>query len=680
MSSEILDNLTEPQLAAVTHKDGPMLVIAGAGSGKTRVVTRRIAWLISQGVWPSQILAMTFTNKAAREMRERVAALVGQAPQNIGTFHGCCARFLRRDIDKLDCGRTRDFTIYDDGDQKSIIKAIITEKRDLPKGVTPSFVAQFISNVKNGDAPYETVAVEMECPCSVKDIIELAQDYEKRLIACNAVDFDDLLRLTVDLLRKVPGMRDIYHNRFRYLLIDEYQDTNHLQYELMKLLVNEQQNVHVTGDPDQSIYSWRGADYHNIMSFGSDFPQAKIIKLEQNYRSTPSILNAANELIKNNSHRFDKNLFTENPDGVQVADLLTENDRSEAEWIRRKIAGAHAHGHPWRNFAIFYRTNAQSRTFEEEFIHYGIPYQLMGGVRFYDRKEIRDFLALLRLKVNPCDQQAFLRVVENFPQCNGIGHVTMNSIIRQAEESGRPLLEFLSSQQFRDSQKGNSTKAHRLRILSNWLDLIVKQPVTPVLDAVAGIEKASDFIENLQKQYGTENLSARKENMESFISRAADFTKNYPEASLADYLEDVALVADVDAHDPEADSVVLMTLHSSKGLEFPCVFIAGCEDGLLPHSLSCDRPSEEDIEEERRLFYVGITRAKRAAYLTHVKIRFRRGMLTAADPSPFLGEIPEGLRKRIEYKDGIERIRTRDYYDTPYIPPPKKNHGLRWSY
>ena len=673
MPSEILDNLTAPQLEAVTHKDGPMLVIAGAGSGKTRVVTRRIAWLISQGVWPSQILAMTFTNKAAREMRERVSALVGEAPQNIGTFHGCCARFLRRDIDKLPCGRTREFTIYDDGEQKAILKELIAARNDLPRSVTPGLVAQLISTAKNQRQSYEQTAEEMDSPCDAETLAELAKGYEKRLQKCNAVDFDDLLLLTVRLLEEVPGMKDIYHNRFRYLLIDEYQDTNHLQYSLMLLLANELGNVHVTGDPDQAIYSWRGADYHNIMSFNLDFPQARIVKLEQNYRSTPTILAAANALIANNANRIDKTLFTENPDGLQIMDVLMESDREEAEWIRRKIAGIHARGSAWRNFAIFYRTNAQSRVFEEEFVHHGIPYQLMGGVRFYDRKEIRDFLALLRLKVNPSDQQAFQRIAGSFAQCKGLGKATVRQLVQEASDASLPLLEYIGCEKYRNALKGKSAKGMRLRRLSEWLEQIRNAPDAPVLEAVLAIEGISRFTEQLELQYGTENLAARKENMESFVGRAAAFSKENPEAALAEFLEDVALVADVDAHDPEADSVVLMTLHSSKGLEFPYVFITGVEDGLLPHSMS-DEPGHA---EERRLFYVGITRAKRAVCLSHVKVRFRNGQIAPAMISPFMREIPEEMRKRVEYKDGFERPRNTDAYDTPYIPSRKP---ARWYY
>ena len=437
----ILENLTAPQLEAVTHRDGPMLVIAGAGSGKTRVVTRRIAWLISQGVWPSQILAMTFTNKAAREMRERIETLVGQAPRTIGTFHGCCARFLRRDIDKLDCGRNHDFTIYDDDEQKTILKQCLKEYARLPRGITPALLATIISNSKNGRKTIADALPAEELLDHLPVLEKLAEAYEMKLRQCNAVDFDDLLLLTVRLLEEVPGLADIYHNRFRYLLVDEYQDTNHLQYQLIMRLANEERNVHVTGDPDQSIYSWRGADYRNIMSFTEDFPDARLVKLEQNYRSTPTILNAANAVIDNNTHRIPKELFTENSDGRLLCLVGTATDRDEADWIVRKIRRLHENGHAWRACAVFYRTNAQSRVLEEAFVKSGIPYQLLGGVRFYERKEIKDFLALLRIKVNPSDAVAFERIFENFPVCEGLGGKALAELQAGAAKAQMPLIQ-----------------------------------------------------------------------------------------------------------------------------------------------------------------------------------------------------------------------------------------------
>ncbi|MBR6056554.1 MAG: UvrD-helicase domain-containing protein, partial [Victivallales bacterium] len=423
---DILSNLTPPQLEAVTHKDGPMLVIAGAGSGKTRVVTRRIAYLISQGVWPSQILAMTFTNKAAREMKSRVAALVGEEPRTCGTFHSCCARFLRSDIEILQTGRTRDFTIYDTSEQQSVLKNVLKiNGLKLPSGLSPRALGELISAAKTRRRPVFDLAVERNIS-HPEMIANAAKLYEDKMIELNAVDFDDLLSLTADLLEEHPDVRDIYHNRFRYILIDEYQDTNHLQYELMRLLVGPSENIHVTGDPDQSIYSWRGADYHNIMSFRDDYPNARIVRLEQNYRSTQVILEAANHLIINNGNRFEKELFTDNDIGCPVYDVTTGTDFQEAEWVCRKIMTLRASGENLKDIAIFYRTNSQSARLEEEFVRCHIPYQLLGGIRFYERAEIKDLLAFLRIKVNKSDSLSLERVVSCMGY--GVGPATMAKI------------------------------------------------------------------------------------------------------------------------------------------------------------------------------------------------------------------------------------------------------------
>lgn len=672
MSNPILENLTPAQLQAVTHKDGPMLVIAGAGSGKTRVVTRRIAWLQSQGVWPSQILAMTFTNKAAREMRERVAALAGEAPVNLGTFHGCCARFLRKDIERLDCGRNSDFTIYDATDQASLLTNIISRLPGAPKQLSASLAGHFIGTAKNRDLAYEELARKEDFgSVSGEMLTEVAREYDRRLRESNALDFDDLLLMMVRLLREQPAIREIYNSRFRYILIDEYQDTNHLQYLLMKLLAGEHENVHVTGDPDQAIYSWRGADYGNIMSFVTDFPDAKVVKLEENYRSTPNILNAANAVISHNKERFEKNLFTHNRNASVIIDLLADDSDLEAEWVRRKIAALHSKGYPWRDFAIFYRTNAQSAPFEKAFKRYGIPYQILGGLRFYERKEIRDLLALLRLKANPNDHVAFLRITENFQQCKGIGKRTAEQLIGGAAAAGLQLLDYLAGEDFRKLQKGRSEKSRRLIRFSEWLQGIKEASSAPADDAVNEILDAAGFLDGIEDQYGSDNIDARRENVESFLSDVFTFTQGHPKAQLAEFLEEISLVADVDAHDPDADNVVMMTLHSAKGLEFPCVFITGVEEGLLPHSMAVDSngdPAPDKIEEERRLFYVGLTRAEKAAFVTHAKMRYRYEMRIPqpVDTSHFLLEIPRELRILREYTNHVEIPRHSDEYDTPY--------------
>ncbi len=657
---EILANLTAPQREAVTHRDGPMLVVAGAGSGKTRVVTRRIAWLISQGVWPSQILAMTFTNKAAREMKERIAAMTGSTPYNIGTFHGCCARFLRHDIELLPCGRDKNFTIYDDSEQKTLLKHCISQASDrVPKNITPSFMSTVISNLKNNRCSLLDALPAPHFANFLSPIEEICGAYEDSLCKCNAFDFDDLLLMTYRILTEVPGMTDIYHNRFRYLLVDEYQDTNRLQYDLIMKLTNDAHNVHVTGDPDQSIYSWRGADYHNILSFQQDFPEARIVMLEQNYRSTPTILNAANAVIEQNTNRFPKNLFTQNNDGLKITLTATESDRKEAEWIYRKIMRLRDNGHSWKNFAVFYRTNAQSRAIEEQFIRAGVPYQLLGGQRFYDRKEIKDFIALLRLKVNPSDQAAVKRIFESFHQTAGIGPKTRNELENAANNAGMPILNYLTSEDFRMTLTGRSAKAQRLKKLSDWLGLLRSAAISPVSKAVQEIDSLLGFSEQLGAQYGTDNIENRRENFQSFLGRAATFTHDFPDADLAVFLQDVALVADVDGHDGESDCVVMMTLHSSKGLEFPYVFISGVEEGLLPHGHSLGtndfgQEDQEQIEEERRLFYVGITRAQKALYLSTAQTRFIHNRSSWSQPSRFIHEIPSELLKAIRYHQGRE--------------------------
>lgn len=678
----ILQDLTPAQREAVTHLDGPMLVVAGAGSGKTRVVTRRIAWLLQHGVWPSQILAMTFTNKAAREMREQVEALVGDAPKAIGTFHGCCARFLRRDIDKIPgCGRTRDFAIYDEDERKSILAQVLSDFHDTPledeiAQITPRGLGSFLDMAKTLGVDFRTAAELCQTirgTLSPDAMEALGERYEMHMARCNAVDFDDLLLLTVRLLREVPGMREVYQNRYRYLLVDEYQDTNHVQYELIRLLANERNNVHVTGDPDQSIYSWRGADHRNILSFERDFPGAKRVVLEQNYRSTPRILAAANALIRWNVDRIEKNLFTRNPDGPQVTDMLVDTDREESEWIRKKIAGLHRRGAPWRSFAVFYRTNAQSRPLEEEFVHYGVPYQLLGGLRFYERREVKDYLALLRLAANPSDQVAFLRTLAMAPRAKGIGKVTAAKLTAQADAAGLPILDYLASDAFLASQKGKSQRAMRLRGLSGWMRELQKIPrELPASQAIQEIESCSGILEGAETLYGAENIRERKDNIQQLFTKAAVFTSEHPEGTLRDFLAEVALVADVDAHDPQADSVLLMTLHSAKGLEFPYVFITGVEEGLLPHgtALECGglegdgEESRTALEEERRLFYVGITRARQALFLTHARLRGRwgNGFLEPAEPSRFLSEIPAGLRQRRQFRHGIEQDRDSDSY------------------
>ena len=628
----ILQGLTPEQRQAVTHMDGPMLVVAGAGSGKTRVVTRRIAWLIENGVAPHEILAMTFTNKAAGEMKERVQALVGQTPRWVGTFHSLCARFLRFDIERLRDGRDGHFTIFDTSDQQGLIKDLLKAQAVDDKRFKPRSIASEISRAK----------CDMVSPENYGDgswyaevIRRIYTGYEARLRDMNGLDFDDLLLLTARLLQEVEELREEYRRRFCYLLIDEYQDTNKVQYKLMRALCNNKENVHVTGDPDQSIYSWRGADYSNIMDFQKDFPTARIVRLERNYRSTAKILNAANFLISHNTDRIEKNLFTEDKSGEPVAIIALDSDREEANWVAEQAARLKSEGSSFSSMAVFYRTNAQSRMYEEAFMSAGMPYQIVGGVRFYERKEIKDFLAHLKILVNPRDDIALRRILAARPV--GVGPKTLLKVQGQAELMGVSAFELLASRDFVQAFEGRTTA--KLRDFSYWCNRLRSVQTAPVGVAVKEVLRVSGLLEHISTT--TEKDPAweeRLENLESFVGRAAEFETEHPESALPEFLEDVALVADVDSYDPDADNITLMTLHSAKGLEFPIVFLGGLENGLLPHSNSQDSVASE--EEERRLFYVGITRAEKKLFITHAAKRLIWGKLEYSRSSPFLEELP----------------------------------------
>jgi len=640
--SDILEDLTPAQREAVTHMDGPLMVIAGAGSGKTRVVTRRIAHLVSKGVWPNQILAMTFTNKAANEMKERVAGLVGVAPRWVGTFHSACARFLRRDMDKLEDGRSGRYTIYDTDDQTALVKLCMKELDLDPKELKPRQVREEISRAKCKGTP----PVEYGRGYYRDELIaRVYEAYEKRLRELDAVDFDDLLLLTVRLLEEQPHVRDIYHSRFRYVLVDEYQDTNRIQYRLVRLLTGPGRNVHVTGDPDQSIYSWRGADYRNIMDFSSDYEDVRLVRLEQNYRSTKTILHAANELIRHNSERIDKELFTENPAGAQVKVASLPDESSEAEWVAERAATLRSEGCSLREMAVFYRTNAQSRPFEEALMSVGVPYQIVGGIRFYERREIKDLLAHLRLLVNPRDVVSLQRVINCRP--TGIGPRTLAKLTALANKHNEGVFAFLQREDFADLYGGRVPA--RLGAFAHWCRQLAQIPFAPVSECVHAVLEQSLLVELYRSKVEVEPSAAdRVENLLAFIGRAMQFEQGRPDADLPAFLEDVALVADVDYWEDASECVSLMTLHSSKGLEFRYVFIVGVEDGLLPHQNS-DTPRA--LEEERRLFYVGITRAKQEAAVTHAANRYIWGQPGERWPSFFLDELPEDALERIDLAD-----------------------------
>ncbi len=643
MTAKILDNLTGPQKEAVTHIDGPMLVVAGAGSGKTRVVTRRIAYLIENAVQPHQILAMTFTNKAAGEMKRRVAGLTGREPRWVGTFHSMCARFLRYDLDKLNEGRDGRFSIFDDDDQMGLVKSILKDLSLGDSNAKPRSLLSSISRVKCDMASPDEVAGNSWLG---QILPRVYKEYQKRLHDMNALDFDDLLVLTVRLLSRREDVREAYCCRFRYLLIDEYQDTNRAQYRLMRLLTGRDENVHVTGDPDQSIYSWRGADYRNIMDFQKDFPGARIVRLEQNYRSTRTILEVANAVIRNNEERIEKNLFTENPIGENLLMACLSDERNEADWVAMQVNSLRAGDMRLRDMAVFYRTNAQSRSFEESLMRARIPYQIIGGIRFYQRKEIKDLLAHLKIMVNPRDAISLDRVTSCRP--TGVGAKTLRAVLEQAKAAGEPPFIFLQRKDFADVFKGRTST--KLRDFARWCCRLGKVPHKPVAACVQEVVKISGLLEHLDSRIGKDPAAEdRIQNLEAFVNRAAEFGNEHPESDLGQFLEDVALVADVDAWDPDADQLSLMTLHSAKGLEFPAVFIVGLEDGLLPHKNSWE---PDKLAEERRLFYVGLTRAKEKVFLSYAAFRYIYGQEGVSSPSRFLLEMPPGQIQVMEPDSG----------------------------
>ncbi len=656
----LLDDLTPAQRLAVTHVNGPMLVVAGAGSGKTRVVTRRVAHLIRLGVRPWRILALTFTNKAAREMRERVEKLVGEAPAWMGTFHSVCARILRNDINILNDGRDNRFSILDQGDQESLVKQALKRLGYDDKSNRPSAVLASISRAKSdfilpGDYGIGSWRDEI--------VRQAYAEYEKALRDLNSLDFDDLLVLAARLLAASPETLAKYRGRFPYLLVDEYQDTNRAQYRLLRALAGDKANLHATGDPDQSIYSWRGADYRNIMDFQSDFPGARLVRLEENYRSGKFILDAANHLIRHNPHRIAKDLFTGRPGGEKVAVARLQSDRMEAQWVAERLAELRAKGGRLGEMAIFYRTNAQSRPLEESLMRSGIPYQLVGGVRFYERREIKDLLAHLKVRINPRDLASLRRVVACRP---GIGEKTLERIVQAADHAGQPVFAFLSGPDFPGALKPGG----KLADFGRWCAGLAGIDVSRADVAVKQILERSGLVEAAIASADKDELADdRVENLHSLAARAGDFVRmrleNTPapdaEAGeeeirsasaidLAAFLEDVALVADVDGWASDSDRATLMTLHSAKGLEFDDVFVTGLEEGILPHRNSS---TDQAVEEERRLFYVGITRAKRRAWITHAASRATYGNVDFSHPSRFLDELPDEAVERIDHGDSL---------------------------
>lgn len=640
----LFQGLNKEQAEAVSTINGPMLILAGAGSGKTKVLTCRVAYLLQQGVRPYRILAITFTNKAAAEMRERVDKMAGSAAKDVWlfTFHAFCARILRFDIDKLG-DYSNNFAIYDTTDTKNLIKQILKEMNLDEKRFPPASIISQISNAKNKLQTPEAYWREASDFFS-QQVAKIYVAYQEKLRANNAVDFDDLLLLTLQLLQSNAEVREKYQNKFDYLMVDEYQDTNHAQYLLTKVLAGKHKNICVVGDADQSIYGWRGADIQNILDFEKDYPDAKLVKLEQNYRSTEVILDAANAVIKNNSGRKPKNLWTDKGTGTKITYFRAIDERDEARFVIEQMQELQTKENAkLGDMAVLYRTNTQSRVFEEMLIKSGISYSIVGGTKFYERKEIKDIISYMRLIYNPNDSLSLLRVI-NVPR-RGIGDATLGRLQAYASENNETLFNVISNASVvpglssRFVGKLDELAAVLFELMGDATDLPVKQFITNVMNKTG-------YLEELENSRSAQDQS-RIENLKELLSVAEDFEdkarRNNEEPTLENFLADVALVADIDDADLEDDSVTLMTLHSAKGLEFPTVFLVGMEEGIFPHARTL--LDENEIEEERRLCYVGITRAEKHLYLSNARMRMIFGHTVSYPPSRFLDEVPFALKE-----------------------------------
>ena len=645
---DLMQGLNEPQQRAVACLQGPLLIVAGAGSGKTRVLTFRIANLLEHGVPPYRILAITFTNKAAREMRERVDALIGDAAQDVwlSTFHSFCARFLRMELEHY--GRyAKNFVIYDAADSKGLIRECLKELNIDEKHTAPGAVQAHISDAKNrllDVAAFTAQATDF----FAEQVAKIYALYQSKLQENNALDFDDLLMLTVELLTKNEELRTKYQKKFQYILVDEYQDTNGAQYAITKLLAAEHRNICVVGDADQSIYGWRGADMRNIMNFEKDYPEATVILLEQNYRSTKNILAAANAVIENNLTRKKKELWTDNPTGDRITIYEGATEKNEASYIVREVERLHTMFHvKYGDIAVLYRTNAQSRNIEEAFYATGVPYAMVGSVRFYDRREIKDIIAYLRVIYNPRDTLSLLRII-NVPR-RGLGPTSIARMMETAEEYRISLFEVITDAQLLSMIPKLSAKVKLAleEFAAMVFTFMGHLGTRPIHEIVEDVIETSGYAAALEEEKKEDNRD-RLENLREFISVAKNFDDGAAEGEngLADFLAQIALISDVDQTEQSDGTVTLMTFHAAKGLEFPAVFMAGMEEGLFPHSRTL--LDDTEIEEERRTCYVGITRAERRLYLTYARQRTIYGRTEMSRPSRFLAEIPEEL---VEHKE-----------------------------
>ncbi|MCS3841831.1 ATP-dependent helicase [Microbacterium sp. AK031] len=669
---DLLAGLNPQQLEAVTYRGPALLIVAGAGSGKTSVLTRRIASLLrGREAWPSQILAITFTNKAAGEMRERVVDLVGDAARGmwISTFHSACVRILRREADQF--GFTKSFTIYDSGDSRALIKRLVKEHEADAYGLTPASTQSRISKLKNELSDAESFArqANMSDPAERK-FVEIFSDYQRQLRKANAFDFDDLIGQTVFLFRAFPKVADTYRRRFRHILVDEYQDTNHAQYALIHeltrpvsadapdpyasngMMIFEPEttpelagaSLTVVGDSDQSIYAFRGADIRNISEFERDFPGARVVLLEQNYRSTQNILSAANAVIGNNFDRKDKKLWSDRGAGDKIVGFTGYSQHDEAQFVADEVEALHRSGMPYSEMAVFYRTNSQSRALEEIFIRSAVPYKIMGGTKFYERAEIKDAMAYLIAVANPADEMSVRRIL-NKPR-RGIGDVTETAIARFAEDHGISFREALAV-------PGQLGVGPKIQAGIGQLDAVLKEateillpssgevpPSTSVAEGLTLLLAKSGYLDALRASRDPQD-EARVENLDELVAVTRDFARNNPDGTIVDFLTEVALVADADDLDDESGSVSMMTMHTAKGLEYDAVFVTGVEEDLIPHRISAGEPGGP--QEERRLFYVGITRARKRLHLSLAMTRAQFGEVTVAMPSRFLQEIPGDL-------------------------------------
>lgn len=667
MTVDCTYGLNPQQAEAVINTEGPMLIMAGAGSGKTKVLTCRVANLLQKGVRPYRILAITFTNKAAAEMRERVNNMSGPAAKDVWlfTFHAFCARFLRMEIDKLP-GYGGNFAIYDTADSQNLIKQILKEMNLDDKRFQPSGILSRISNAKN--ALQDAAAFARQAGDFYEQkVADIYSRYEQKLQLNNALDFDDLLMLSIKLLQENKEVREKYQDRFDYLLVDEYQDTNHAQYLLTKFLAAKHRNICVVGDADQSIYGWRGADIQNILDFEKDYPDAKVIKLEQNYRSTQIILDAANAVIENNTGRKPKNLWTENKSGADIIYFQAVDERDEARFVIEQLQNLQrTENKKLGDMAILYRTNTQSRIFEEMLIKSGISYNMVGGLKFYERKEIKDIIAYLRVIFNPADSLSLLRII-NVPK-RGIGDASLAKIQAYAAANNVSLFEAVSNAAAIDglSSRFVSKLDDLAGIIFELMNLANEAPVEDLIDRVL---RDTGYLEELENER-TPQAQSRIDNLHELISVAQEFAASEEENNLENFLAHVALVSDIDDTELGEDAITLMTLHSSKGLEFPVVFLVGMEEGLFPHARTL--MDETEIEEERRLCYVGITRAKEKLFLSSTKMRTIYGNTVTYPPSRFLQEIPARLVKTVKRQERFSALENFKQVSEKYSARPQK--------